>query len=264
MLHARKATDVLNDLIDVVEDFDTKRRHLSPLTRQRIDGLVSKIPKDSDQRIIAEMMRDLFYRDFKAADAWIDEGLRSNFVEDCDELNLANGLFTSYRVPEGLERLLVGLSRHKDNSEYLYTGFEQAQRFGLCQTADRLATLMEKANFETPSTRPAIAAISRKFEELGLTDQLVAEYLEKAFTPLKNYLEGKPEILHAIRFEFQEHAAPSTLNFTIHIDRDVEEIVEVSENIAEHLAEHDFPDSVEEHITVSAWSIMEDMFRDAS
>jgi len=264
MLPVRSEVEALNTLIRAIADFGQDRANVGMLHEQRINGLVKKMPANSDERIIAELITSLFYRKFDEGKEWLAKAQEINPADSIVRLNIASAMTEAFQPSQALKYIRESLPREKDSITFLYGAFEILSQNGAFQLANDVAQSLEKLGMASPEHRDRTKFMAMRMDVFGISDEQVVDYLEKALAPIKQYLDGKERIRCVITTEFTSYSQPETLVIVAHIATNDDDVFEISEAVAEHLAEFDFSKEVDEHIVFSVTGVDEEYLKHAS
>lgn len=264
MLPARSEVEALNTLIGTIGEFGQNRKNLGMLHEQRINGLVSKTPENSDERILAELIRSLFYRRFSEGKEWLERAKEISPADSVIQLNIANAMTEAFHPSQAFEYIRESLPHQKDSTKFLYGAFDILSRNGAFQLANSVAKSLEKLGAPLPEHHDRTNFLALKMEVFGISDEHVVNYLEKALAPIERHLDGKEHVHCMLTTEFTNYSHPETFVIVAHIAANDDEVFEISEAVAEYLAEFDFSKEVDEHLVFVVTGADEEYLKHAS
>lgn len=264
MIPESKAAEALNSLVDVLKNFEPQRNYLSPLHRQRIQGLVDRIPETSPAKPIARIMQACFFRDFDTAETELEQAATTAFNDSDLEVNVAKGLSETFQFNWFLSFIKSVISHRQDDPSFLYQTSYGLCAYGMYSLAWEFCCQLEKLNMEPHKYRGHIEQQAYKYQELGITDEAVANYLTEAMVPVRNFLAGNPQVSYRLSNEVFDDSDLDGIAFILRIDATTEEILDLSESISEHLSKSDLDDKVDELFAISVWGYAAEEYQHAS
>jgi len=264
MIPASKAAQALNSLIDILKDFELKRVNLSPLHRQRIQGLVDKVPANAPEKPIAKIMQACFLRDFDSVDEELERAAALSCNDTDIELNIAKGMSESFQFNWFLKFVESRLESHQDDPRFLYHACYGLKTYGLYNLAWVLCCQLEKLNVESHEYHDHIAQQAARYQKLDITDEAVADYLTKAMAPTRDMLSRNPEVLYSLSSQVFDDSDPDNFIFVLRLDATTEQILDLSDAIADHLCESELDEIVDEHFGCSVWAYDKEDMQHAS
>jgi len=264
MIPAAKSAEALNALIDVLKDFEPQRRHLGPLHSRRIQGLVDKVPEGSLEKPIARIMQACFLRDFETADIELNKAINISWPATIYEANIANGLLESFQFESFLTFLTAKVKARHDDPDFLYFACHRLNSHGMHITAWEICHQLEKLNAPLPDNWDFIKYRATQYQKLGIEDLDVAAFLTNVLAPAREALSINPRLVHALSHEVFDSSYPYTFAFILHLDAQVDTLLELSDSIADHLSECKIDANVDEHFAYSVWGYSEERRKYAS
>lgn len=254
MIPASKAAETLNSLVDVLKDFEPQRRHISTLHERRIQGLVDKVPASAAEKSIARIMQACFLRDFETADAELRQAAATTWHDSDLELNVGKGMSETFQFSSFLSFMKSRIESHQDDPDFLYRACYGLEEYGLYNSAWEVCCQLEKLNVEPHEYREHIVQKAHRYQDLGITDDAVANFLTIAMNPVREMLLNSPQIAYELSTDAFEDSDPNSFAFILRLDASTEELLDLSDSISDQLSVSDLDETVDEYFAFSVWA----------